>query len=147
MGLFLCLPAGAVLVLELKAKGKQLLPPPSSATCLDQRPLDPGCAAIVLEVEVRAPSEAAGNPRQRCRLVERLGCRPRRLPRGVLLSPPRQDEGPAQGDAGNIVLRADRAGQVERLLVGCRGLLHEEVASVGAAKTFQRPHTVDGRRL
>src|SRR5207253_2830300 len=77
VGLFLRLPPGAVLVLELKAKGKQLLPPPSGATRLAERPLDPGCAAIVLEIEVRPPSQAAGNPRQRCRLVDWLGCRPR----------------------------------------------------------------------
>src|SRR3989454_5959930 len=79
------LPTGAVLILQLQAKRPQFVAPRPGAACLGKGPVEPHCSSFVIEVEVGASRETAGDPGQRARLTKRFGCIPGHLPGGVLL--------------------------------------------------------------
>src|SRR5437867_5694008 len=138
------LPTGAVLILQLQAKRPQLVPPRPGAACLGQGSVDPHRSSLVIEVEVGASRQTARNPGQRAWLAKRFGRVPGRMPGGVFLLSPRHHKGSAKRDASDILLAAERAGKVKRLLVGRYGLSREQLAGIGSAEPLERPHTIEG---
>src|SRR5437762_5978481 len=58
------LPTGAVLILQLQTKRPQLVPPRPGSTRLGEGPFEPHCSSFIIEVEVGASRETAGDPGQ-----------------------------------------------------------------------------------